>query len=81
MYSKQQLSAPAATLLCFFALFFTPGLYASDGATGTIKLVADGLDEPSNLASPQDGRERFYVIDYHVAEIQVIDDGRRSSSI
>jgi glucose/arabinose dehydrogenase len=76
MYRKQQLSAPASTLLFFFALSFTPGLHADDGATGTLELVADGLDEPSNLASPQDGRERIYVIDYHEAEIRVIADGR-----
>jgi glucose/arabinose dehydrogenase len=76
MYSKRQLSVPAATLLFFFALSFTPGLHAGDGATGTIELVADGLDEPSNLASPQDGRERIYVIDYHEAEIRVVADGR-----
>jgi hypothetical protein len=41
----------------------------------TVELVTDGLDEPSNLASPPDGRERIYVIDYHVAEIRVIADG------
>jgi glucose/arabinose dehydrogenase len=76
MHSKQQLSAPASTLLFFFALCFAPGLHAGDGATGTVELVADGLDEPSNLASPQDGRERIYVIDYHEAEIRVVADGR-----
>ena len=76
MYRKQQRSAPASTLLLFFALSFTPGLHAEDGATGTVELVADGLDEPSNLASPQDGRERIYVIDYHEAEIRVIAEGR-----
>ena len=41
-----------------------------------LELVTDGLDEPSNLASPPDGRGRIYVIDYHEAEIRVIADGR-----
>jgi len=81
MYSKQRLNAPAPTLLFSLALSFTPALHAGDGPAGVLELVADGLDQPSNLASPADGRERIYVIDYHVAEIQVIDDGRRSSSI
>jgi glucose/arabinose dehydrogenase len=76
MYSKQQRSAPASTLLFVFALFFTPGLHADEGATGAVELVTDGLDEPSNLASPRDGRERIYVIDYHEAEIRVIANGR-----
>jgi glucose/arabinose dehydrogenase len=76
MYNTQQRSAPASTLLFFLALWFTPTLHAGDHAAGTLTLITDGLDQPSNLASPPDGRERIYVIDYHQAEIRVIADGR-----
>ena len=76
MYREQQRSAPTSTLLFVLALSFTSGLHAGEGATATLELVADGLDEPSNLASPQDGRGRIYIIDYHEAEIRVIDGGR-----
>ena len=76
MDSRQQCNVTAFMFLFLLAFSHAPTLHADDGATGGLDLVADGLDEPSNLASPPDGRERIYVIDYHEAEIRVIADGR-----
>ncbi|HEX5079936.1 MAG TPA: PQQ-dependent sugar dehydrogenase [Geminicoccaceae bacterium] len=75
MHSRRQFDLAAFPLLLVLCLASAAAAQAAAGL-GTVELVADGLDEPSNLASPPDGRERIYVVDYHEAEIRVIADGR-----
>jgi glucose/arabinose dehydrogenase len=75
MRSRDQFKVAVLALLFLLGLP-APHLHADDGATGTIELVADGLDEPSSLASPPDGRERIYVIEHQEAKIRVISEGR-----
>jgi glucose/arabinose dehydrogenase len=76
MDGRWQIDPAVFTLLLFLGLSSSQAAHAVDSGVATLELVADGLDEPSNFASPPDGRERIYVIDYHEAEIRVIADRR-----
>jgi glucose/arabinose dehydrogenase len=76
VHSRQRLGLAILTFLCLSAVAPAPAAHADDAAAGVVELVADGLDEPSNLASPPDGRERIYVIHDGADEIRVIDGGR-----
>lgn len=42
---------------------------------GTVELVADGLDFPSDFATPPDGGGRVFIADYYVGKIRVLKDG------
>jgi glucose/arabinose dehydrogenase len=76
MKSARRFGLPAFTCVLFLALSPAPALLAGErGAAGFLELVADGLDDPSNLASPSDGRGRIYVTDFREAEIRVVADG------
>jgi glucose/arabinose dehydrogenase len=76
MHSRQRLGLPILTFLCLSAVAPAPAAHADGGAAAALELVVDGLDEPTNLASPPDGRERIYVIHDQESAIRVIDGGR-----
>lgn len=72
--NMRQRRALISSLMLSSILLFVPALDARSQPLGSLELIADGMDSPSNLASPADGR--IYVTEQYTGQIRVIADGR-----
>jgi hypothetical protein len=52
-----------------------PSVHATAADSATVEIVAEGLEYPTNIAVPQDGSGRIFVLSHHGGTARVIKDG------